>query len=483
MHNKIFGYALVFTLISSVLASAYPVLDEESYLYIAEEMSLSRPYDWMLPWPPYSQSYRYAHPPLFLLWVKVGVLLFAQSIGWLKLFLGLPFRLLLGFSAGWFFHAQIPKNQNHALMWVVSPIVLMVGARSAMPDLMLCALGTSAMAFFLSASTWRGYLLCGVLLGCAGWIKYPGLLLWIPILFACSSRKNLAWIALGFVSIWGIGEVWLWSIYDDWHLKVVLSTADHVGRGPLWDRSIGFFMRLFVGCPFLLLCVVQRRIWMLATVVLLVPLYFLLGEMTMGERLVASLWIAIPFVGMSICVRRLDFFSVWWLTLFVGVCVTHNFASPRYLVLGMVPLVILVSREIEGISSRWLYALGSMSLLLSAVVSFAEHAHAQETIQLVERLEVQPNMYYSGEWTFRWAMRKKGALLWKGEEGVLVQPKQAVGGEKPKRAQNKSTIEGEEGIRILLDRENSVGYYSETLGFWPLGFHRGAMEELSVWKP
>lgn len=483
MHNKLLGYALFFTLISSVLSSVYPVLDEESYLYIAQEMSVSRPYDWTLPWPPYSQSYRYAHPPLFLVWVKLCFSLCPQSIGWLKFFLGLPFRLLLGFSAGWFFYTHLPQNKNHALMWLVSPIVVMVGARSAMPDLMLCALGTASMALFLSASTWRGYLLCGALLGCTGWIKYPGLLLWVPILFACSSRKTLGWISLGFLGIWGLGEVWLWSIYGDWHLRVVLSTADHVGRGPLWERCIGFVMRLLVGCPFLLLCVLQRRTWIVLTMVLLVPLYFFLDGMSIGERWLASLWIAVPFVGMAICVRRLDFFSVWWITLFVGVCVTHNFASPRYLVLGMVPLVILVSRELEGISSRWMYACGACSLLLSGLISHAEHAHAAETVQIVETLEIPPNSYYSGEWTFRWAMRQKGALLWKGEEGILVQPKQAVGGGKPKFVHEKSIVEGREGIRLLLDRDHSVGYYSETLGFWPLGFHRGAWEELSVWKP
>ena len=72
MHNKLIGYTLVYAVLSSILASVYPVLDEESYLYIAQSLSLSRPYDWLLPWPPYTDSYRYAHPPLFLYWMWCG---------------------------------------------------------------------------------------------------------------------------------------------------------------------------------------------------------------------------------------------------------------------------------------------------------------------------------------------------------------------------------------------------------------------------
>jgi hypothetical protein len=482
MHKGILWFALLYTVLSTLLSSIYPVLDEESYLYIGRSMSFANPYDWELPWPPYTDSYRYAHPPLFLFWVRMGTMLFSDGSWVLKLFLGVPFRLLLGGAAGWLLYHQGGKKWSTLAMWICSPIVLMVGARSAMPDLMLCALGTTSMALFLSSEERRYRILCGVCLGLACWVKYPALLLWVPLIFASHSWRGVWPILCGFFCTWGIGELWLWGVYGEWHLQVVLSTADHVGRGPLIGRVNGFLMRLVVGIPSLILLIHWKRIpWMVA---IMIPLLWSLPALSTMGCAVALIWISLSVVGIGVCVRRMDFFAVWWLTIFVGVCVTHNFSSPRYLVLGMVPLVILLTRAISEQGTRAYLVWGGigLSLLMGIAIAHKEHEHAQETLNLIKRLPATESMHYSGEWTFRWGMREKGGVMWKGGQEVVVQPKQAVGGSIPKNFQRVEVFTGKEGRRLLLDREHSVGYYSETLGFWPFGVHNGPIEELSVWK-
>ena len=482
MHKTLIGYALVYALLGSVLASNFPVLDEESYLYIAQTMSPTRPYDWTLPWPPYTDSYRYAHPPLFLYWVWVCWKLFGTSIVSMKFFLGFPFRFLLGYSAGWLLmnHTAKEKQRWALLAWIASPIVLMVGARSMMPDLMLSALGMGAMALFLSSDEEHTKIrfCCGIFLGLSCWVKYPALLLWIPILFSYRTWKGMWPILVGFLCTWGVGEVWLWSVYGHSHLGVVLSTADHVGRGPLSGRVVGFFMRLLIGMPLLCLLFTRRNFW---GVFLLLPLAgWLIPEMSGLGMLVGMLWISTAIWVVLLCVRRMDFFSVWWLTIFVGVCITHNFSSPRYLIMGLVPLVVLVLRECAELS-LFRYPLFALSLAFSFLISYYEHDHAKETWNLVTKID--HDAQYSGEWTFRWAMRKKGGELWKGESVPVLQPKQAVGGSIPQGYSRTNVYVGQEGRRFLLDRAHSVGYYSEMLGFWPLGYQQGPIEELYLWSP
>lgn len=482
MHKKLIGYALVYAVLSSILASTYPVLDEESYLYIAQSISLAQPYDWALPWPPFGDSYRYAHPPLFLYWVWLGTKLCGSSIVWLKFFLGFPFRFLLGYAACSILQQHTsPKDQKWAVVvWMSSPIVLMVGGRAMMPDLMFCALGMCAMMLYVSAQEEQKIhrFLCGVFLGCACWVKYPALLLWVPILFSYRTWRGMWPIMAGFVCTWGLGEGWLWSIYGQSHLGVVLSTADHVDRGPTLGRVTGFFMRLLLGMPFLLLLFRRRNLW---GVLLLLPVaWWCIPEMSAMGSIIATIWISMSVVGVVLCALRMDFFAVWWISIFVGVCSTHNFASPRYLILGMVPLVVLIMRTSSD--RGWLrYPVLGLSLGLSVLIAHSEHNHAKETWNIVQRIDVEGR--YSGEWTFRWGMREKGMQLWKGEVGPVFIPKQAVGGNFPQGFSRTQVYSGKEGVRILLDQANSVGYYSEMLGFWPLGYHRGPIEEVNVWTP
>ena len=490
MKNSIVRCALLYAVLCSLLRSSHPVLDEESYLLIAEQLSVLRPYDWSLPWPPYGESYRYAHPPLFLLWIRCIALFVGDSVLWMKILAGLPFQLILGGCIGWFASSQISPTGTSSvssrlrfqLLLFCSPIVLLVGARAAMPDLMYGSFGVLAMAVFLGSKSWRGQLICGIVLGMSCWTKYPAFLLWIPILYASNWR---AWrfIVVGFALTWGLGEVWLWSLYGKWHLAVVLSTADHVSRGSVSGRTIGFLMRLLIACPALILIGFRfrSRLWLVLFVIILGTTWLLLPALSAWASGIASLWVGFVIVALLWCVRKLDFFALWFISIFVGVCATHNFSSPRYLILGMIPLVILVERELRDRANMWVYPILGVTMGLSLLIAHSEHQYANQTMRLFQQIPKDIKGSYTGEWTFRAGARKHGLTLWKGEKDTIIQPRQAVGGKIPAEYRTEKVYYGEEGYRILLDRENSVGYYAETLGFWPMGWGKGPIEEFRVW--
>ncbi|MEC7988201.1 MAG: hypothetical protein VX278_23745 [Myxococcota bacterium] len=468
--------ALLYCVLTTMLSSNLPVLDEESYLYIAKEMPLFRPYDWKLPWHPWSDSYVYAHPPLFLYWVRSLWWLCGEDVAWLKFFLGLPFRIMLGAAAG-YLCIRFSKNPKHSfLLWLSAPIVLMVGARSLMPDLMVCALGTLSISLFLGSTRRWIWFLSGLLLGLACWTKYPALLLWIPILYHQRQTRRLWPVFLGFILVWGSGELWLYFLYHRMHLWVVLETATQIARSGFAERGIGLLLRILIGAPVLML-LLRFRTWAMGGAFALVGLVFLPSLSFLGIA-VSIFWISLSLGALIFLVHKPQIFQMWAIAIIVGVWATHNFASPRYLALSILPIAILVG-EFVG---RKGYILAGLSALLSLGIAYSESKYADSVHQTVQKIETSDG-FFSGEWTMRWSLRQRGWRVWRGEKGSLIQAKQAAGGDTPRGLRLIETYTSNPHYLLLLDRDRSVGYYSETLGYWPLGFRYGAMEEFRLWEP
>ena len=477
MWRGICAGAILYCALATMLSTSLPVLDEESYLYIARQLQVSRPYDWPLPWHPWTDSYIYAHPPLFLYWVRAVWSGCGADIFWLKFFLGLPFRLLLGGVAGYFCFAFSKNPKNSFLLWLSAPIVLLVGARSLMPDLMVCSLGALAMALYLgSTRRWRWFG-AGVMLGLACWTKYPALLLWIPVLYHQKKIHALWPLLLGFALVWGGGELWLYLLYDRMHLWVVLETATQIARSDFSERGIGLGLRIVVGAPLVLL-LLQRRFWLVGCVLALIAYAFLPALSLLGI-VISLVWLSVSLGACSMLLYKPQVFHMWSIAVILGVWATHNFASPRYLALAVLPIAILAG----GLGrQRYVYALIGLSACLSGVIAYAEVQYAHGTHRAAQKIETATG-FFTGEWTVRWSLRQKGLQPWRGERGGLVQAKQAAGGGSPRGLQLVGTYYGPRSLRVLLDRDRSVGYYSETLGYWPLGYQYGPVEELRVWKP
>ena len=70
----------------------------------------------------------------------------------------------------------------------------------------------------------------------------------------------------------------------------------------------------------------------------------------------------------------------------------------------------------------------------------------------------------------------------KGESlPVFAQPVQSIPGTKPSSyVLNDEYSDGIGGLR-LISSADSIGYYGETIGFWPIGWQNGFLEEVKVW--
>ncbi|MBM76357.1 MAG: hypothetical protein CMK59_13210 [Proteobacteria bacterium] len=457
-----------------------PILDEGTYLWVSKDLTVFDPYGWSLPFPPWGDAYMFAHPPLHWMWLSVVGQL-TQSIWWTKVIAGAFWMILLG-GASWRFIEMLPEADFKSWMiWLLTPIVLMPATRPAMPDLQMTALGTCAMLLFYREHVSqelriRGYLLSGFVLGLASLTKYPALLLWVPILMFCRQLKSLGYVFAGFALSWGLGEGLLFAMYDRVHLFEVLRSAGDVPRGPLLDRFVGLLLRLGVGAPLLLFATFNRR-WITGAVLGVILALFCVPD---GMSVVQQMYVLIILIlscgaVVSLLCQR-SFFSVWALVVWVGVVVAHNYASPRYLMLSVLPMVLLLEkRSYIGI------VLGG---LWSLVLIGAEHAYAQSASRVAQDVvEHQPEGgFFIGEWSFRWVLESQG---WKPVRNqsldleTTARAKNAASGPPLESEHTAHFIAGDFPVR-LVDGESDVGYYSDTLGFWPLGWGTTPLEEAWV---
>jgi hypothetical protein len=482
-------FGLLLAAICLLLSSPLPVLDEESYLWIAGRMDPLRPYDWPMPWPPWDDAFVYAHPPLFLWWVKLGMQTGLEPHG-LKILLGLPWLLLLGISMARLSSTAAKRPLNGAMIWLASPLVLMGLSRPLMPDLQVCALGTASMWLYLSGekrdSTTR-LLLSGLCLGLAAWTKYPALLLWIPVLLHVSRWRRLIPLAAGFCAVWVAGELWLYSVYGRPHLLEVLRRAPEIGRGSIGGRSLGILMRMAIAAPFLLALLRPRRASLAAGAAgAMLAWVFAPGDLGAPLLLAACIWAALCSSSLMELLRPGGFLSAWTLVVLAGVAVAHNFSAPRYMLLAAAPMALAVG---DRLTRRGAALMAAFSLCLSLCLVHAERGYAASADSVARQISASASSpgFYTGEWTFRWRMEAAGWSFGR-DSAARTNPASrpfaaavnAGPGVSPAEAPKLRVSAGGPGLR-LLDARSSVGWYSETLGFWPLGWSDAPLEEGWLW--
>lgn len=477
-------------LIGFVQSVPLPVLDEETYLYIAEQIQPKRPYDWILPWPPYDteDAFVFAHPPLFLWWIWLLTSWLELGVGASKLMAALPFQVMLGAAAA----VLLPKRNRMALLlFCATPIVSLSIARGLMPDLSVSALGAAAMAFW-----WLGEqrksdgltLAAGLLIGAAILVKYPAALLFcVPLLHATDRRRMGLCLAAG-LSVWLVGELWLWTIYGRVHLFEVLVRANEISRGPLSSRAAGVLVRLSIGAPIVLLLAVQRPQWSVVSGILGIGLWWwtalpwaLLPLMVIGASALGSLIAAFTKSDMD------SWLATWALVVLVGVIGGHNFAAPRYCLPAMLPIAVLIFRQnLRPISPLVMGLVGLSSVGLSWMIGVGERSYVKAAAELAETVTAtHPPGYFSGEWTFRYTLRQAGWKFWRGEAlcdqhiAVALQAAPAAVSEFWTPVQQ---WEGALGSIRLLHAKTSTGYYAETVGQMPMMWSEGPLEQVQLWK-
>ncbi len=518
--------AMAAGLCAVVLSATVPVLDEESYLDIADQLAWGRPYSWWRAWQPWglqrpADAFVYAHPPLFVLWVKAWLSQGkALPVGAVKVAAGLPWAMLLGWSAGRLAERLTRQPWWAAVAFLSAPITLLGLQRGLMPDLMCAALGALGIASWVEGCAIpsersflraRWLVLAGLALGAAAFTKYPALGLLLPLgLHArrTASLSALGWVALGFAALWGAGEAWLWAVYGRIHLVEVLARAGEIGRGPLPGRTLGALARLGLlgvsALPFLLGSGARRLPLALGAGVFLCAAGVPLGTTLLAQVLLAGLAGLGVFVLLEALrefrgspLDRRDGDSVllgsWVTVVLASVVLTHNYAAPRYLLPLVLPLALLAARSAERrLGGLALLAAGAVvQLSLGLGVTVAEHRFAHAQVEAAEKaLEAagaERQGVFSGEWSFRWRLEQAGWRWWDGKAplpagSLVISATQAVPAALPAAWSPSRTLPVAPATVRVVDTEASVSLYSETIGVLPLGASRGPLETALLWE-
>lgn len=489
---------VVFAVVTAgvVLSCPWPVLDEESYLAIAGQFSMTRPYDWWRPWPPWlggreADAFVYAHPPIHLLWVSALSLL-PLPLTTLKAFSGLPWALMLAASALVIARKTCRRPGLALWVWLTAPITLLTLQRGLMPDLPVVAWSTAAVAGWLIGG--RTAVLGGLCLGMAIWTKYPALLL--AVVLAADGWKNQRqrrnfWMAALLIPT--LGEIWLWVAYGRLHLWEVLSRAGEIPRGPLPGRIQGLLVRasLLAPLPVLLAAPNRMRRALAALAIAAVawgwaggPVGLLLWVWVGGLSVVLAM---VTLWGNSQQDRPLFLLGFWVMAVFAGVGVGHNFAGARYLFPAALPTALLLVNQLEARQrGRWLlWTGGAVWLMLALVLTWAEHRLAEAQVALADTAIAHwpEGGQFQGEWTFRWRMEQAGWDFYTGSTDgrVVVSASHAAAGSPPPGERVERFTHGDAGP-IIVAPEQQVGLYGETIGVWPFGWSDGPIEEVTAWR-
>ncbi len=471
---------LCLALLGAMAIGAVPMVDEESYLDMAEQIAGHRaePYGWWRAWQPWGDdpsgdTSLFAHPPLHWIWLSLWRPLLGEGWG-LRVVSGGPWALLLGWAVGRLCELHLERPSVGAVLWICSPVALSGLQLSLMIDLPVVALSAAAMALW-SARKWA---LAGVLLGLACCTKYPALLLLgVWALPGLRDPKGLLRALWPFALVFGAGQAFIASSTGELHLLHVLQHAGEIGRGPLLERGVGLLIRLG-----LTLSPGAGSSAAAGVAALPAGLSVLGVDLDGGVLLCALLagWGGALLAMAALHLRgQHSALALWALLAVAGVLLGHNYVGGRYLLPATIPLAILGAHHLQ----QWLPAglrpygglMGLPWAVLGLAVVHAERQHAQAWMDLADQIvETSPAPgVFTGEWTFRYAMRKAG-WTYRAEgplpEGTLLaRPTHASPGLNAQGAVLWQGALGEPGLR-LVDLEQGVGYHAETLGARPLAW-------------
>lgn len=502
---------LLCLLVAVFFTATVPVLDEESYLAITANFDPLRPYHWWRPWPPWfggtePDAFVYAHPPLFLQWVAF-VQRLAEGLQPIRLLAGVPFVILLGWSAGRLLERTCRHPRLALAVWLSSPIVVLGLQRGLMPDLMVVALGTTAVLGWRERSIHWFQWVGGVALGLACLTKYPSLAL-VPVFLIHGWRTGglrsswRFWLAAAL--LWLMGEGWLAAVYGRIHLLEVLTRASEISRGTGEGRAMALLVRLAFGVSGLALLSRGAR-WMWAPAVLVgsaVCLWAWPEDALQWQRIVlvacaivGAALVAVAGAGVVRGFRQGEaesdrlLMGLWALSVIGGVWGVHNFAAPRYLLGAILPISILLIIEVGDRSlGRTLVWIGAgVNVIVALALTVTEHRFFETSADLARAtiVQFQPT-HYTGEWAFRHEMDGAGVQFFTGSApsgSRIAAPVHSSPGELPPGLIEVGRISADEstGLRMIAETAQ-IGWYAETLGALPLGWSAEPLEEVVTWR-
>lgn len=492
-----------------------PVLDEEGYLWVGRHLDVARPYDWTRIWPPYADNaYGWAHPPLHLYWMKLWSWLEPGPI--LRLVSGAPWIALLAASV-----ARLASRVCHhpglaAGLWLASPIVVLGVQDTWMIDLQAVALATAAVAAYregLIDEEQRWFVASGVLLGLAVETKYPMAFL-IPLFLVHMLRLGPRPALIGaLVAVIAVIELPLALVYGSLHPWAVWAGRASVESGDVIPRTLGVAARAgLLAAPIVLLRTnpAYAGIGLGASIVLVLlarpeemPLA-MSGTLLLAAAAGATLLTRAAAATLSSPVRRRKgdrgdplLLGGWFVVVFLGVVLVHNYASARYLLPAAAPAAILLTRSAEEVPwgkvvLRVMIGVGAATSLLVAVADYrfasATVTVARDALTAAAELGAAPGRF-AGEWGFRGEMEAAGWSRYRPDEAlnagswVIVVDNSSAGAVDLARLEPIRRVESDDAFPVrVVDISASVGLYAETLGVLPIGLGSGPIEGATLYQ-
>jgi len=425
------------------------------------------------------------------------------------------------------------------LLLVSSP-VFVISAQSLMTDMPALALSLAGLAFFIRGTDGdrdRTMLLSGVLAGLAILTRYSALLI-LPLFLAYAlgqGRMRKAWPALVGVS----GVLGLWAIQNlavHGQLHIVASASHYrlffAGGALHWvgllTKTLGDLSGLggtsFVAAVLLLATGLRRRVVTFGLSLLAAAMVFVVrpagierlnlysfvevlavaGAFAGGALLLAeALW---PAPGATRAVdpgTRDDTFLAAWLVLsFGGALFLLPFGTARYMLPVLPPLWILLVRRFwdhDDGPRRVRVGAGlvvAQGLALSLVLGIVDEEHAGRYRDLAVRIREsypQRNVWFVGEWGFRYYMSQGGARYLKSTDDVpqsgdvVVRPFIAGMHEISPALLARTTLVEHQPLPSrwpirLMNFEAKAGYYSVHWGYLPWAISSAPLEMVDVFE-
>jgi hypothetical protein len=498
-----------------------PAIDEETYLWIGRNVAWARPYDWACRWPPWdADGYVFAHPPLFLEWMRLWSPL-ESTLPLMRAAVGLPWVILLAWAVTRLCNRLCRHPDLAAAAWLASAVVVLGLQDTLMIDLPLAALITASVAAYREGleptASPRWFVGAGAALGLALVTKYSAIVM-IPVFVAHMTRRGwrpqMLGIALGILAI---TEAWLWAEYGRVHLWEVWARRAEIASGPFGHRVVGVLARLALlplpiviartnlrasaaGIALALLALgVERPDGLTTGTIVAMVAFAAAGGMTLARGVLAT---------SSSTLRRRHgdrddplLLGLWTLAGTAGVALLHNYAASRYLLPIAAPVAIMVTRSAEQVAWGKAILRGSIAVsgVLAAALAVADYRFAAagvETAALAMReaaeagvTETTGERRFTGEWSFRWAMERAGWQAWRADEPLasgswVVVADNASPGAIPADAwEPMRRVESRDLFPVrVVDLEGGIGLYAETLGTLPFGFGRGPIEGATLYR-
>ncbi len=486
-----------------------PTLDEESYLWLGAHLDPTRPYSWTRSWPPYDgDGFVYAHPPLHLWWMW---LLHGLPVALQRVVSSVVWGSLLGWGVGVLAERSTRRAALASALWLSSSVVLLGLQSALMVDLPAAALLTGGLALYrisLDSESRRDEVLAGLLLGLATMTKYP-MAMALPIVALHAWRRGGSFLPVMVASgVFLADEGVLFLLHGREHLWEVWSRREEIPHGAAAPRALGVLARAaLLPLPFLLfrtdpltsLFGVAFAVLALVTVQPpglspaegTVMLLFCIG----GGLLLARAARTLPLrPGRRRKGDQDDGFLLGGVLLvwLVGVALTHNYASARYLLPAAAPAAILLARSAEEVrgGKALAWASAAASGVLAVAVAVADYRYARAGWTVGEEAAQVGVGQFAGEWSFRAAMEGAGWVRLGPDtpapqvgEWVVVVDNASPGAVDTTGWEPVRRIESDDQFPLRVnDPGRNVSLYAETLGTLPLGWSEGRLEGATLYK-